>query len=68
MAASGTNALFSHEMHGWLPILDTLLGHRGDVLVSIRLQLLADTNQMRMSSCGITFAVGECMWAYGLII
>ena len=42
-------------MSGWLPIYDTLHGIRGEVHVSIKVELFSDLNKFRESSCGVPF-------------
>lgn len=40
---------------GWLPVFDTMHGIRGEVNVTIKLDLFSDSNKFRQSSCGIHF-------------
>jgi hypothetical protein len=40
-------------IEGWLPLYDTLQGVRGEVLVSIKLNLIGDVNPFRDSSAGV---------------
>jgi hypothetical protein len=50
-------ATTSHQgvttIEGWLPLYDTLQGVRGEVLVSIKLNLIGDVNPFRDSSAGV---------------
>ena len=46
-------------MSGWLPIYDTLHGIRGEVHVSIKVELFSDLNKFRESSCGVPFYCSE---------
>uniref|UniRef100_A0A914X3U4 C2 domain-containing protein n=1 Tax=Plectus sambesii TaxID=2011161 RepID=A0A914X3U4_9BILA len=50
----------SADMIGWLPIYDTLNGHRGELRIEVQLELFADTNKLRESSCGVqVFVAGR---------
>lgn len=45
----------SKSMSGWLPIYDTLHGIRGEINVMVKLNIFADNNRFRQSSCGVRF-------------
>lgn len=43
------------SMGGWLPIYDTLHGIRGEINCMVKVNLFADNNRYRHSSCGVRF-------------
>ncbi|KAI9022024.1 hypothetical protein DFJ74DRAFT_768609 [Hyaloraphidium curvatum] len=43
------------QISGWVPIVDTLLGVRGEINVQIRLQFFGDSNPFRDSSAGVQY-------------
>lgn len=43
------------QINGWVPIVDTLLGLRGEINIQIRLQFFGDSNPFRDSSAGVQF-------------
>jgi hypothetical protein len=43
------------SMSGWLPIYDTLHGIRGEINCMVKVNLFADNNRFRHSSCGVRF-------------
>lgn len=43
------------SMNGWLPIYDTLHGIRGEINCMVKVNLFADNNRFRHSSCGVRF-------------
>lgn len=43
------------SMSGWLPIYDTLHGIRGEINCMVKVNLFADNNRYRHSSCGVRF-------------
>ncbi|XP_060536956.1 C2 domain-containing protein 5 isoform X2 [Cylas formicarius] len=44
-----------HEISGWIPVYDTMHGIRGEVNVTVKVELFSDFNRFRQSSCGIHF-------------
>lgn len=40
---------------GWLPVFDTMHGIRGEVFVTVKVDLFSDANKFRQSSCGVQF-------------
>lgn len=46
---------YGHSMSGWLPIYDTLHGIRGEINCVVKVNLFADNNRYRQSSCGVRF-------------
>uniref|UniRef100_A0A8C4X6L3 C2 calcium dependent domain containing 5 n=1 Tax=Erpetoichthys calabaricus TaxID=27687 RepID=A0A8C4X6L3_ERPCA len=40
---------------GWFPIYDTIHGIRGEINVSVKVDLFNDLNRFRQSSCGVKF-------------
>ncbi|XP_056645084.1 C2 domain-containing protein 5 isoform X1 [Diorhabda sublineata] len=44
-----------HEISGWLPVYDTMHGIRGEVNITVKVELFSDFNRFRQSSCGIQF-------------
>ncbi|XP_077965971.1 C2 domain-containing protein 5-like [Styela clava] len=47
-----------NSLHGWFPIYDTMHGIRGEILISVKIELFADFNRFKKSSCGIKFICG----------
>lgn len=51
----------SHEntsnsiMSGWFPVFDTMHGIRGEVKITVKVELFSDFNKFRQSSCGVQF-------------
>ncbi|PAA89203.1 hypothetical protein BOX15_Mlig027057g1, partial [Macrostomum lignano] len=45
----------SRGMSGWFPLYDTMHGIRGDIQISVNLDLFSDTNRYRESSLGVKF-------------
>lgn len=51
----------SHEqttnsiMSGWFPVYDTMHGIRGEVNITVKVELFSDFNKFRQSSCGVQF-------------
>lgn len=43
------------QISGWVPIVDTLLGVRGEINIQVRLQFFGDSNPFRDSSAGVQF-------------
>ncbi|XP_026332199.1 C2 domain-containing protein 5 isoform X2 [Hyposmocoma kahamanoa] len=50
-AASQGGALMS----GWIPVFDTMHGIRGELNVIVKVELFADFNKYKTSSCGVQF-------------
>ncbi|XP_076811783.1 C2 domain-containing protein 5-like isoform X2 [Clavelina lepadiformis] len=48
----------SHVLCGWFPVYDTMHGIRGEILLTVKLELFADANQFKQSSCGFKFICG----------
>ncbi|KAH1023118.1 hypothetical protein HUJ04_012388 [Dendroctonus ponderosae] len=44
-----------HEISGWIPVYDTMHGIRGEVNVTVKVELFSDFNRFRQSSCGVHF-------------
>ncbi|KAL1492735.1 hypothetical protein ABEB36_010944 [Hypothenemus hampei] len=44
-----------HEISGWIPVYDTMHGIRGEVNVTVKVELFSDFNRFRQSSCGVQF-------------
>ncbi|KAJ8934881.1 hypothetical protein NQ314_013160 [Rhamnusium bicolor] len=44
-----------HEISGWIPVFDTMHGIRGEVNVTVKVELFSDFNRFRQSSCGVQF-------------
>lgn len=44
-----------HEISGWIPVYDTMHGIRGEVNVTVKVELFSDFNRYRQSSCGVHF-------------
>ncbi|KAJ8955342.1 hypothetical protein NQ318_003436 [Aromia moschata] len=44
-----------HEISGWIPVYDTMHGIRGEVNVTVKVELFSDFNRYRQSSCGVQF-------------
>ncbi|CAG9855251.1 unnamed protein product [Phyllotreta striolata] len=44
-----------HEISGWLPVYDTMHGIRGEVNITVKVELFSDFNRYRQSSCGVQF-------------
>ncbi|XP_050497195.1 C2 domain-containing protein 5 isoform X2 [Diabrotica virgifera virgifera] len=44
-----------HEISGWLPVYDTMHGIRGEVNITVKVELFSDFNRFRQSSCGVQF-------------
>lgn len=42
-------------MSGWIPVYDTMHGIRGEVNITVKVDLFSDTNKFRQSSCGVQF-------------
>lgn len=42
-------------MSGWIPVYDTMHGIRGEVNVTVKVELFTDSNRFRQSSCGVRF-------------
>lgn len=42
-------------MSGWFPVFDTMHGIRGEVKVTVKVELFSDFNKFRQSSCGVQF-------------
>ncbi|KAF4529026.1 hypothetical protein B566_EDAN016875, partial [Ephemera danica] len=40
---------------GWVPVFDTMHGIRGEVNLTVKVELFSDTNKFRQSSCGVKF-------------
>jgi C2 domain len=53
LAAATATATGVTTIEGWLPLYDTLNGVRGEILVSIKLNLIGDVNPFRDSSAGV---------------
>ncbi|CAG9760324.1 unnamed protein product [Ceutorhynchus assimilis] len=45
----------NHEISGWIPVFDTMHGIRGEVNVTVKVELFSDFNRFRQSSCGVYF-------------
>lgn len=45
----------SSVMSGWIPVYDTMHGIRGEVNVTVKVELFSDFNKFRQSSCGVQF-------------
>lgn len=45
----------SSIMSGWIPVYDTMHGVRGEVNVTVKVELFTDLNKFRQSSCGVQF-------------
>ena len=43
------------QINGWLPVVDTILGIRGEINVQVRLVFFGDANPYRDSSAGVQF-------------
>ncbi|XP_066152809.1 C2 domain-containing protein 5 isoform X3 [Euwallacea fornicatus] len=52
--ATGDNNPY-HEISGWIPVYDTMHGIRGEVNVTVKVELFSDFNRFRQSSCGVYF-------------
>lgn len=48
---SSTNSVMS----GWVPVYDTMHGIRGEVNITVKVELFSDSNKFRQSSCGVQF-------------
>ncbi|KAL5274474.1 C2CD5 family protein [Megaselia abdita] len=46
---------------GWLPVFDTMHGIRGEVFVTVKVDLFSDANKFRQSSCGVQFFHSPCV-------
>ncbi|CAN0192239.1 unnamed protein product [Lampetra fluviatilis] len=46
---------------GWFPIYDTIHGIRGEINVTIKVDLFNDINRFRQSSCGVKFFSSTCI-------
>jgi len=54
-------------MSGWVPIFDTMHGIRGEVNITVKVELFSDLNRFRESSCGVHFfTTGEVPEGYRL--
>ena len=53
-----------HSLGGWFPIFDTMHGIRGEILLVVKLELFADVNQFKQSSCGFKFVCGTDVSRY----
>nr|XP_018904193.1 PREDICTED: C2 domain-containing protein 5 [Bemisia tabaci] len=42
-------------LSGWFPVYDTMHGIRGEVHVTVKVELFSDFNKFRESSCGVQF-------------
>ncbi|CAG9132687.1 unnamed protein product [Plutella xylostella] len=42
-------------MSGWIPVLDTMHGIRGELNVIVKVELFSDFNKYKTSSCGVQF-------------
>lgn len=42
-------------MSGWIPVFDTMHGIRGELNVIVKVELFADFNKYKTSSCGVQF-------------
>ncbi|KJE97542.1 hypothetical protein CAOG_07382 [Capsaspora owczarzaki ATCC 30864] len=49
------------QIAGWFPIYDTLRGIRGEVNVSVKLDLISDVNKFRDTSLGVRFFAMRCL-------
>lgn len=49
------NQTTSSIMSGWIPVYDTMHGIRGEVNVTVKVELFTDFNKFRQSSCGVQF-------------
>lgn len=56
---NGDNSIH-HEISGWLPVYDTMHGIRGEVNITVKVELFSDFNRFRQSSCGIQFFYCKC--------
>ncbi|XP_049826381.1 C2 domain-containing protein 5 isoform X2 [Aethina tumida] len=45
----------SSVMSGWIPVYDTMHGIRGEVNITVKVDLFSDFNRYRQSSCGVQF-------------
>ena len=43
------------SLSGWIPVYDTMHGIRGEVNVTVKVELFSDFNKFRQSSCGVQF-------------
>ena len=48
-------------MSGWFPIYDTMHGIRGEIHISVRVELFSDANRFRQSSLGVKFFYSGCV-------
>uniref|UniRef100_H2YYF5 C2 domain-containing protein n=1 Tax=Ciona savignyi TaxID=51511 RepID=H2YYF5_CIOSA len=51
----------THALCGWFPIYDTMHGIRGEIQLKVKLDLFADYNQFKQSSCGLKFICGTSL-------
>lgn len=49
---------------GWVPVFDTMHGIRGEVNVSVKIELFNDFNKFRQSSCGVQFFYSKYLVLY----
>lgn len=55
------NQTSSSIMSGWIPVYDTMHGIRGEVKVTVKVELFTDFNKFRQSSCGVQFFCCKCL-------
>lgn len=60
LADSGQQA--TNTMDGWFPIYDTLHGIRGQVHLTVKVELIRDQHRFKQSSCGVMFFACECLY------
>lgn len=51
VTALGPGSVFS----GWVPVYDTMHGIRGEVNITVKVELFNDFNKFKQSSCGVQF-------------
>uniref|UniRef100_UPI00358E4398 C2 domain-containing protein 5 isoform X2 n=1 Tax=Myxine glutinosa TaxID=7769 RepID=UPI00358E4398 len=55
----------AHVISGWFLIFDTIHGIRGEINITIKVDLFNDLNRFRQSSCGVKFFSTTCVpWCY----
>lgn len=42
-------------MSGWIPVFDTMHGIRGELNIIVKVEVFADFNKYKTSSCGVQF-------------
>ncbi|KAK9890127.1 hypothetical protein WA026_008936 [Henosepilachna vigintioctopunctata] len=52
---SNINSSKNSVLSGWIPVYDTMHGIRGEVNVTVKVELFSDFNKFRQSSCGVHF-------------